>query len=346
MSALVPLPPHPDDVPWPTRAWPEAAFDPDLDTERVDALVDRVFGAHETFGETLALVAVRSGRLVLERYGSGHGPEETFVSWSMAKSVTHALVGLLVRDGKLSLDRPAPVPAWRAPGDPRGAITLDHLLRMTDGLDFVELYEAEGVSHVVDMLFREGKDDVAGFAVGRPLAHLPGTLWNYSSGSSNVIARIAGDAVGGGGEGMLGFMRERLFDPLGMRSADPRLDAAGTFIGSSYVFATARDFARFGYLYLRNGCWEGERLLPAGWVDHARTVTPGSGGEYGAHWWVGLPDAHSFHASGFNGQYTIVVPARDLVVVRLGISSAEQRELLKPALRELCDLFPREPDLA
>ena len=340
MPALDPLPQHPADLVWPTDAWPEARPGADVDADRVHSLLARVFLEAETFGETLALVAIHRGGLVLERYGEGHHRDESFVSWSMAKSITHALVGLLVGDGKLVPERPASVAAWRADGDPRGAITLEHMLRMVDGLDFVEVYEAEGISHVVDMLFREGKDDVAAFAAARPLAHAPGTCWSYSSGTSNVVARIVGDVVGGGKAGMLAFMRRRLLDPMGMRSAEPRFDAAGTFIGSSYVFATARDFARFGYLYLRDGCWHGERLLPEGWVDHARTTTQGSAGEYGAHWWLGLVCDDSFHASGFNGQYTIVVPTRDLVLVRLGVSNPEQRERLKPWLRELVEAFP------
>jgi CubicO group peptidase (beta-lactamase class C family) len=261
----------------------------------------------------------------------------------MAKSMLHAIVGVLVREGALDPRAPAPVPRWRARGDARGAITLEELLRMVGGLHFVEDYvDAEG-SDCIRMLFGPGKQDVAAYAEALPLAHAPGASWNYSSGTSNIVAAIAGRAVGGGRGGMESFLRRELFDRIGMRSATPRFDDAGTWIASSFVFATPRDFARFGYLYLRDGVWEGERLLPAGWVDHARTPTPASQGWYGAHWWLALDGSGRFHASGYRGQYTVVDPARDLVVVRLGDSTPEQRADVKRTLRELVESFPMRP---
>jgi CubicO group peptidase (beta-lactamase class C family) len=259
----------------------------------------------------------------------------------MAKSMVHAVVGVLVARGALDLQAPAPVPEWRGAGDPRGAITLEHLLRMLDGLDFFEAYVPGGRrSNVLEMLFQDGKDDVAAYAAALPLAHPPGSVWNYSSGTSNIVASAVGRAVGGGRDGMLAFMRSVLFQPLGMRSAAPRFDAAGTFIGSSYCFATARDFARFGLLYLRDGVWEGSRLLPEGWVDHARTPTPASSGWYGAHWWLALDDSGRFSANGYEGQYIVVDPRRDLVLVRLGVSSIEQRAHVLRRLRDVVETFP------
>ncbi len=342
MAPLLPLPPQPAAVPFPTDAWPIATPGAEVDAARLDAAAGRAFaaGAAASHGETLALLAVHQGRLVLERYAPGKGAGDTFPSWSMAKSMLHAAVGVLVAEGRLALDAPAPVAAWRGPGDPRGAITLEHLLRMVDGLDFVELYEATGRSDVVEMLFREGRDDIARFAAARALAHPPGTYWNYSSGTSNLVAAIAGAAVGGGRAGMEAFLRRALFDPIGMRSAEPRFDAAGTFIGSSYVFATARDFARFGLLYLRDGLWEGRRVLPAGWVDHARRETPASIGRYGAHWWLAQDGTGIFTANGFQGQYVVVDPGRDLVLVRLGVSTPEQRAAVVHDLRAIVDAFP------
>jgi CubicO group peptidase (beta-lactamase class C family) len=210
---------------------------------------------------------------------------------------------------------------------------------MCDGLDFAENYVDERASDVIDMLFQSGKADVAGFAEARPLAHRPGTVWNYSSGTSNVVSAIAGREVSGGAEGMLAFMRRELFDRLGMASAKPRFDEAGTFIGSSYVFARARDFARFGLLYLRDGVWEGERLLPEGWVDYARTPVAVSDGRYGAHWWLALDGSGIFHASGYRGQYVAIDPRRDLVVARLGNSTPAQRVNVLRALAELVRAF-------
>jgi CubicO group peptidase (beta-lactamase class C family) len=321
-----------------------AELDAGVDAASVRAAVDRAFAPGSPHGETLALLVVHRGRLVFERYAEGRGAADTFPSWSMAKSMLHAVVGILVGEGRLDLDAPAPLAAWRREGDPRGAITLEQLLRMVDGLDFVELYEPTGYSDVVAMIFGAGKADVAAYAIARPLLHPAGTYWSYSSGTSNVVARIAGDAVGGGPEAMLAFLRERLFGPIGMASAKPRFDAAGTFIGSSFVFATAHDFARFGLLYLRDGTWDGARLLPRGWVDHARSETPASIGRYGAHWWLALDGSGIFTANGFQGQYIAIDPARDLVVVRLGVSTPAQRVDVVRGLRTITRAFPALPE--
>ena len=342
MSTLPLLPTQPDGVAWPTSAWPESAPDADVDVSKLRNEADIAFQAPPpaSHGETLALLAIHRGRLVFERYAAGKSADDTFPSWSMAKSMTHAAVGILLGEGRVDLDAPAAFAAWRGDGDPRGAITLEHLLRMVDGLDFVEVYEATGRSDVIEMLFGAGKEDIAAYMAARTLAHPPGTYWNYSSGTSNVVAAIAGAAVGGGRDGMEAFLRSALFDPIGMRSAKPRFDPVGTFIGSSFVFATARDFARFGLLYLRDGVWEGKRVLPAGWVDHARTPTPASFGQYGAHWWLALDGTRIFTANGFQGQYIVVDPERDLVLVRLGVSTPAQRAAVVHGLRAIVDAFP------
>ena len=342
MDDLLPLPPQPGAIPWPTRAWAAVPPEADVDFARLRAAADEPFAApaRASHGETLALLAVHRGRLVHERYAPGRGDTDTFPSWSMAKSVLHAAIGVLVGEGRLDRHAPAPIGAWREAGDPRGAITLEDLLRMVDGLEFVEHYEPSGRSDVVDMLFRGGKDDAAAYATSRPLAHPPGRYWNYSSGTSIVVSAIACAAVGGGRSGMEAFLHRAIFDPIGMRSAKPRFDRAGTFLGSSYVFATARDFARFGLLYLRDGTWDGARLLPAGWVEHARTPTPASIGRYGAHWWLALDGSGIFTANGFQGQYIVVDPGRDLVLVRLGVSTPEQRVAVVRSLRAMVEAFP------
>ena len=289
-------------------------------------------------GRTLAIVVLHEGRVVAERYDEPDvGPDTTLISWSMAKSVTHAAVGLLVGRGLLDPGAPADVPGWS--DDERGAITLEHLLRMVDGLAFVEDYVDDRISDVIHMLFREGKDDVAGYAMARPLAHPPGTVWNYSSGTSNIVASIAGRAAGGT-DAMRHLLQHDLFERIGMSSATARFDAAGTFIGSSFMYATARDFARFGHLYLRDGMHDGHRVLPEGWVDHARTLTPPSAGEYGAHWWLRPDDPFgTFFASGYEGQHIVVVPPKDLVVVRLGKTDAELRPNIWPVIDEIIDAF-------
>jgi CubicO group peptidase (beta-lactamase class C family) len=314
------------------------------------AYVEAALSAESTaaLGETNAVVVVQGGRLILERYAPGFGPDITCRSWSMAKSITQALVGLLVGDGLIEIHAPADVPEWQGAHDPRGAITLDHLLRMSSGLTFVEDYVPNHPSDVITMLFGEGKDDMAAFAAAFPLAHPPGSFFAYSSGTTNIVSRCAARALGADRPAFEAYMRERLFDPLGMASADPRFDAAGTFIGSSYCFATPRDFARFGRLYLQDGVWEGRRLLPEGWVDYARTPTyqqPGGDidGPYGAHWWLDLVGQGSFSAQGYEGQYIVVSPASDLIIVRHGATPAEKQPALKAWIRDLATLFGRPP---
>ncbi len=335
------LPAQSADTPWPTAAWPSGQPQV-VDATRFETLLAEAFDApvDGPLGATHSLVVIQGGTLVFERYGFGGAPEKTEPSWSMAKSITHALVGILVADGKLDIHAPADVPEWREAGDPRAAITLDQLLRMSSGLAFVEDYVPGRLSDVREMLFFSGKADVAGYAATRPLEHAPGTFWSYASGTTNIIARCAAQACGGD---FAGFMQDRLFRPLGMRSVLPKFDAAGTFIGSSYCFAASRDFARFGLLYLRDGVWEGQRLLPPGWVDYARTPTfqqPGvSDGPYGAHWWLDTAGAGSFSANGYAGQYIILVPERDLIVVRNGDTPLERKDELKTWVQAVVRCF-------
>lgn len=322
---------------------------PSTDLGTVARVSDALFAPGAPHGISLALVVMRAGDMVYERYGEQpttvFGPaapvtaDTTLVSWSMAKSITHAAVGMLVGEGRLSVDQPAPVATWQA--TPKAAITLQHLLNMRDGLEWVEDYVDNSASHCLQMLFGEGSGDVAAYAAARPAAHAPGEVWNYSSGTSNIVARIVGDAVGGGRAGMESFLGERLFGPAGMHSASVRFDDAGTFIGSSFVHATAHDFARFGELYRNDGvAADGTRVLPSGWRDHGRertAVDPESGFGYGAHWWLWPEFPGSFAAHGYEGQYTLVVPDRQLVVVHLGKVAAELRPMLDARLREIVE---------
>ncbi|HEV2365685.1 MAG TPA: serine hydrolase [Caulobacteraceae bacterium] len=345
--ALPPLPAQPASVPWPTDDWPTGPVPESADRLGVGADFDFAFSAAaaEEIGVTHALLVVQGGRLVAERYAQGMGPEDTFPSWSMAKSITQALAGLLVGEGRLDIRAPADVPEWRGPGDGRGAITLDQLLRMSSGLKWLEAYIPGEASDVIEMLFGAGSDDVAHFAAGAPLAHPPGTFFYYSSGTSNIVSRCLARALGASAEAFAAFMRERLFGPLGMKTPAPRFDAAGTFIGSSYCFASTRDFARFGLLYLRDGVWEDRRLLPKGWVDYARTPTyqqPGAvelDGPYGAHWWLELAGPGSFSANGYAGQFVICCPDRDLIIARNGETPLELEPALKPWLAKLAGRF-------
>ena len=321
--------------------WPTGPLPPHVDPVRFQAKIEAGFASD--LGETWAVVAIHGGRLIFDRYAEGRTANDTCRSWSVAKSVTHALAGLLVLDGKLDIHAPADVPEWRSPGDPRGAITLDQLLRMSSGLKFTEVYVSGGPSDVIEMLFGAGQADTAAFAASFPLAHAPDIFYSYSSGTTNIVSRCLARALDASGEAFEVFMRARLFDPLGMTSATPRLDEAGTFIGSSFLFATARDFARFGQLYLQDGVWAGRRLLPEGWVQYARTPTFQQDdcidGPYGAHWWLGIAGPGSFSANGYEGQYVVVSPDRDLVLVRHGVTPEADQPLVQAWLGELAAMF-------
>ena len=231
---LVPLPVQPHGSPWPAPDWTEGPIPNGVD---LAPLLDAAFDAEGPLSFTYAVVVIHRGRLVAERYSGAiehwdHedepvGPDTPLLSWSMAKSMLHAVVGILVGEGRLHLDAPAPVPQWAGASDPRRAITLQDLLDMRDGLDFAEDYVDARASDVIEMLFGAGKDDVAAFAADRPAIAAPGLRFNYSSGTSNIVSAIVGREVGLG-DRYGRFLRDRLFDPIGARSARPTLDAAGT----------------------------------------------------------------------------------------------------------------------
>ena len=335
---------QPAETPWPTGAWPTAALPETCDTARLAALLDTAFAdpAPKDMGETHAFLAIHKGHLVSERYWKDYKAADTYPSWSKAKSITHALIGILVREGKLDIHAPADVPEWQGADDPRRHITLDQLLRMSSGLAFTEDYVDAGVSDVIEMLFGKGKDDTAAFAAAFPLAHAPDTHWSYASGTTNIIARIAARATGKTEDDFAAFMLAELFTPLGITSAIPKFDDAGTFIGSSFCYCTAQDFARFGLLYARDGVWNGERILPEGWVDYARTPTATPDDEplgYGAHWWLNMCGPGSFSANGYQGQYTIVIPDKDLILVRHGLSNDEAGDVARAWLADVAACF-------
>jgi CubicO group peptidase (beta-lactamase class C family) len=280
--------------------------------------------------EHLAVLAVQGGRVVHEQYAEGVTADTALISWSMAKSITQALIGFAVDDGLLDLHAPAPVPEWA--DDERSAITVDHLLRMCSGLRWCEDYVDDTVSDVISMLFGDGRADMAAFAAAFPLDHEPGTVFNYSSGTTNILARIVG--------GLYDDVEALIRDRLGLADAVPGFDGAGTFVGSSYVDAPARTFARFGELYLH----QGEDVLPAAWCEYARTESPvpvdPDERPYGAHWWLFRELPGSFAAQGYEGQRTLVVPDKDLVVVRLGKTPAERAPELDEWLVELVTSLP------
>jgi CubicO group peptidase (beta-lactamase class C family) len=348
VARLPPLPRPLPGAPWPGVDWPTGALPPGVD---LGPLMDAAFDPDGPLRDTYAVVCILGGRLVAERYGGtlprfdGPGRPVTaatpLLSWSMAKSMLHALVGMLVGDGVLDPAAPADVRAWGDEGDPRRVITLSDLLAMRDGLAFVETYEDPDTSDVLQMLFGQGKADMAAFAAERPLVAAPGTRYNYSTGTSMVISGVVAGALGPG-DPYRSYLDERLFGPLGMSSATATFDDAGSWVAGSYVYATARDFARFGLLYLRDGVWDGRRLLPEGWVDSGRTsrsVDPDDGYLYGHHWWTRDDPLGTFWAAGHDGQYIDVVPGLDLVLVRLGRTGTERTSEVRTWRDDMIEAF-------
>lgn len=352
---LVPLRTQPAGVAWPTTEWPRGPLPATVPTAVLEQLLNVTNARHPQLGQTRAVVIIQGGKLVTERYMNGFGAETPLLSWSMAKSITQAMVGVAVRKGLVDIDKPMGSPHWAA-GDPRAAISWRLWMQMVDGQKYDEIGTTKPTENdAAKMLYGPGRLDVAAWAAKLPLVHAPGSHWNYNSAGVNLIAdalgRVFAPGVVAPGERrarMKETLERELFRPIGMTSAQPEFDAAGTFVGSALVYATARDFARFGLLYARDGVWDGQRILPAGWVDFTRTRSAAANGaRYGAGWWlvpeggrIQLP-ADVFTAQGHEGQLITVVPSKDLVIVRLGLFADR---VGFPALRdwmaELIALFP------
>ncbi len=276
---------------------------------------------------THGVVVLYDGQIVGEKYAEGFDQHSKLMGWSMTKSITNALIGILVKDGKLKTEDPAPVSEWN--DDERKQITLNNLLQANSGLEWSESYFVP-TSDFHNMFMKS--DDKGEYAANRKLKYAPNTVFEYSSGTTNILSRMIRQTVGD--ESYHTFPYERLFYKIGMNNTILEPDASGTFVGSSYCYATARDWARFGLLYMNDGVWNSERILPEGWVKYTTTSTTASEiGEYGAQWWlnVGMKNNPSirkypklptdaYWADGFEEQYVMVIPSKKLVIVRLGVS--------------------------
>ncbi|EXS71350.1 serine hydrolase domain-containing protein [Sphingobium sp. Ant17] len=321
------------------------------------AAIDPLFD-DAAMGDTRALLVMRDGEIIAERYAPGFGPDTKLLSWSIAKSVTAVLVGLMVADGRLAIDAPVPVAAWSQPGDPRGKITLRQLLQMTSGLDHVEDGEPITSGDTVRMLFTDGAQDMRAYAEAKPLAHAPGAHFAYSTGSSIILSDLMTRMLTNSSDpdvrrrAMAMFIDGRLKAPGKLPSLTPEYDAAGTMIGGSMMHMTTRDYGRFGELLRRQGRGPtGHQILPEKWVDFMRTPSTRNPA-YGAHLWLnregsesalmpGLAPTSLFGCVGHNGQYILVSPSQRLTVVRIGMSpQKEQRTAVKTALARVIGLFP------
>jgi len=308
-------------------------------------------------GPTQALLVMRNGTLIAERYGEGIGPETRLLSRGIGKTVTAALVGLMVSDGRLALDTPVPVEAWSQPGDPRGTITLRNLLQMTSGLEHRENAARPQENDTVRMLYTDGAQDMAAFAEAKPIADPPGSHFLQSTGDtiilSDLMARMLTDSQRPDArrDAMMEFVKGRLMAPVGLDSLTPEFDARGTMIGGAMMHMTARDYVRFGEFLRHRGRVNGHQVLSARWVAFMVAPSPRNPA-YGGHVWLnreggdnplfpGRGSKRIFAAVGEQGQYLLVAPAQGLVVLRLGITRGEERmETLRAALARLVELFP------
>jgi CubicO group peptidase (beta-lactamase class C family) len=321
--------------------------------------LDDVFTG-EGVGETRAVVVMANGKLAAERYAPGYSKDTRFVSWSMAKTVTGVLIGMLVSDGLLALDGPAPVPQWQRPGDPRAGITLRHLLQMRSGLRHTESGQPPYESSEVRMIFLDGRDNMARWASEQPLEAEPGKHFEYSSNTSVILADIAARALTASTrpedrrKAVADYLHQRLFAPLGMTSMVPEFDASGTLIGGSLMHATARDWAKLGeFLRLKGRGPGGEQLVPQRWVEAMVTPSPARA-NYGFQIWLNrnLPEGEEqplfpdrapkslFSLIGHVGQYVLVSPDQGVTMVRLGHSQTEERKAMLQQAADVLELYP------
>jgi CubicO group peptidase (beta-lactamase class C family) len=332
-------PAHTDSIAWPLGDRLPDTFPAGIKKKHLDDAVDFAFTETDSSKKinTRAVLVLYDGKLIAERYAAGFDLHSRMLGWSIAKSFMGALIGILVNEGRLNVAMPAPVPKWKDQNNPRHAITLENLLQQTSGLNFHEDYSR--YSEVTNMLFNKG--NMPGFTEGLSLKYRPGTVFNYSSGNSNILSQIIRQTLGE--KDYWSFPYMALFNKLGMYSALLEPDASGNFVGSSYVFATARDYARFGLLYYNDGVWSGERILPEGWVKKTITASPVNMlKNYGYQFWLNgfdkkdstklqYPDVPSdmYYADGYGGQNIYIIPSRKLVVVRLGLHVFDENSFLK-----------------
>jgi CubicO group peptidase (beta-lactamase class C family) len=313
-----------------TQDWPMGDVLPKdlpegVDKAKLDAAVAKAFENEKSL--TAAFVVAYRGQIVAERYAQGAHQDMQLESWSMGKSITATLVGILIREGALALDDPAPVPAWQAEGDPRRAITVRNLLNMSSGLHFTAPRDpdySEDKGYPDHMMVYTGAIDAFAFSIGKPLQFAPGTEGRYRNSDPLTLGYLVKKIVSERGEEYLTWPQKALFDKIGIRKQVLETDPYGNFLLTGYDYGTARNWTRLGLLYLRDGVWQGERLLPEGFVSFVSTPAPGwKEPVYGGLFWVNgtgrvaLP-REAYYMAGAGGQNTFIVPSHDLVIVRMG----------------------------
>lgn len=309
-----------------TLYWPYGMKEYSIDREGVDyKILDKAFELafdkeDKWEKKTRALLVMHKGELLDEQYLKPYNRETPFLGWSMTKSIANILVGILVKEGKLDIDSKNLFPEWQ--NDERRHIKLDNLLRMNSGLAWNEEYGS--VSQVTEMLFME--ESAGEYAISSPYESPPGDVWNYSSGTSNIVNQLIKESFENN-EDYLQFPYKSLFHKLDIKSAQLETDERGDYVMSSFMYATARDWAKIGQLIINDGIWLQDTIITKEWIDYSFSETDHSEGRYGAHMWRnGSPKEYSscpadtYKFSGYEGQYVIIIPSLDLVVVRLGLS--------------------------
>jgi CubicO group peptidase (beta-lactamase class C family) len=306
-----------------TVAWPMGNIMPskttNIDTVKLAEITENLMDNDIYNGHAFAFIVVHRGIPVAEAYQPQFNEKTRFLSWSMAKSFTNTLAGIMVKDGKWDINQPMNIPEWEA--DDRKQITYNNLMQAESGLLWNEDYGNR--SDVTVMLYCE--KDFASFVFNQPLEAPVGSKWYYSSGNPNVVTYQLRKTLGNDQE-YYQFPRKRLFDKIGMSDALFEVDASGTFVGSSYIYATARDYARYGLLHLQDGVFNGERILPEGWVKYSTSPNKHSKGEYGSLFWLNnsteFPSVPKdmYCCRGYDGQRIFMIPSKELIVVILGFS--------------------------
>jgi CubicO group peptidase (beta-lactamase class C family) len=350
--AVRPALPDPSTQDWPTGDRNAAARLPSVDTAALAATFDWAFddSRHARPQNTRGVIAVYRGRIIAERYAPGWGPYTPQLSWSMGKSIAATLTGVLVQQGMLTLDQPAPVAEWRRPGDPRATIRIRDLLNMSSGLDFDNFGASPDAFIAANEHFRIYYDalDVFAHAIHQPLRFPPGTLQRYRNSDPLTLMAIARRTLEGKGTDWLTFPQRQLFDRIGVRSFVLETDAWGNFIITGFDYGGTRDWARLGLLYLWKGMWQGQRILPENWAAFVSTPAPGDRSRgYGGLFWLNagrsnpkLP-ADAYWMAGHMGQITMIIPSRDLVVVRHGPSSGGSGPYNEELVARILAALPR-----
>ncbi|RKF19131.1 class C beta-lactamase-related serine hydrolase [Altericroceibacterium spongiae] len=342
--------------PIPPEVMATIADHPGVNRKSLARATDALF-TREDLGQTQALIVYHEGEIVAERYAKGYDDNSRFLGWSMSKSVVGVMIGMMIAEGRLTLDDSPPIAHWQRPGDPRGEITVRQLLQMRSGLRHQEVAEPLYRSDTVRMLLLDGRDDMAEWAEAQPLEYEPGQMFEYSTPGtvilSDTIARILAPkgTADERQQAVARFLKARLAEPVGMDSLTAEYDASGTMIGGSMLWATARDWGRFGEFLRHGGSVKGVQIVPRGWIDFMRRPSPRAA-DYGALIWLNRPTesgrnelfaeqgpADAFAAIGHLGQYVIVSPGDKLTIVRLGNTPQNQRPALVAALGDIVHLY-------